>query len=308
MLIAGNFREYPFPLLLEIFLHRRETGLLEVSSTQESGYFYIKNGKVKDGQIGKSKGLAAVKRVGKINDGSFRFKPLEPTDYARIVWQRSFGPTGPSIGQPAISGLSIADKLGPLRFNPEVVSRVLNDVSSSAQRAFRQFVLYTSTAYHGLERIELFLRRRTVACVAAGVEFWRRARVGTKLERILMWALTALLQDKRHRERRRKYRYPRQVSFQVPTTPKGTAITSALQQGVEHNIIFVLTMTLLLGVSGLLLYELMLVNQESVDTGITVDQHFHTPADVTRTTKPKRPHKKRRSIDKPLSISREIKR
>jgi hypothetical protein len=89
MLIAGSFREYPFYLLLEIFQRRRETGVLEITSSQESGYFYIKNGKVKDGQIGKSKGAAAVKSVAGLNDGSFRFKSLEPTDYARVVWQQA---------------------------------------------------------------------------------------------------------------------------------------------------------------------------------------------------------------------------
>src|SRR5690348_3658677 len=212
MLLAGSFSEYPFSLLLEIFLRRKETGLLEVSSTEESGYFYIKNGKVKDGQIGKNKGLAAVKIVGKLNAGSFRFKPLEPTDYARIVWQRSFGPTGPAIGPP-----SIRNKLDQFKFNPETARRLLTDLSSSVHRGLRHLLLYASIAYHRCQRIESFLKRQTAACAVAGFDFWRRAQVGTKLQRILMKLLTVLLQDKRRRERQPRYRYPGAVSFQPQT-------------------------------------------------------------------------------------------
>ena len=299
MLIAGSFREYPFSLLLEIFLRRKETGLLEVSSTDEAGYFYIKNGKVKDGQIGKSKGLAALKLVGKFNEGSFRFKPLEPADYARIVWQRNFGPTGPAISRPAFSRVSIADKLGQLGVNAEAINRVLNDLRSLAHVALQQFFFYTPIAYHGLQRIDLYLQRRIVAVVLAALEFWRRVRIGTRLRRISIRASTALSQAKRRRERQVKCRYPRKVTFQVPTIASETTITSALQQRLEHNVVFVLTMAILLGASGLLLYQLVSENQEAMDTGITVNEHLDTPADATPSRpKPSRQHRKRLSVNK----------
>jgi hypothetical protein len=392
MLIAGTFREYPFFLLLEILLHRKETGLLEVSSIQESGYFYIKNGKVKDGQIGKSKGVAAVKLVGKFNDGSFRFKAIEPTDYARVVWQRSFGPTGLAIGQPAIPAYPVTKKLGQFGFNPAAAYRVLSDLGSSTHRRLRQFLLHTSTAYHGLQKSGAALEGRTVACAAAGVAFWKRVQVGTRLplaiatirralgqflssfaaayrvsEQLLassaMRALRQLLlyipvayhslqrnglfliqrtvayviavfalwkrahigtrllqvlkkllaarQDKRRRDRQRRDRqrrdrrlrpeYRREVSFRVtlPTVPRGAAISSALQQGVEHNLIFASIVTVLLGMSILLLYQIVLENRGSIDTGITVDEHLNPPANATRTrAKPKRQGSKRPSTDK----------
>jgi len=294
MLLAGSLREYPFSLLLEIFLRRKETGLLEVSSTADSGYFYIKNGKVKDGQLGTSKGLAAIKLVEKFDEGSFRFKSIEPTDYARIVWQRSFGPTGSAIGEPALSASSLTDKLAELGITAAAIKCVVNDLRSLAHQALRQFLLYTSITYRGLQKLELFLRRRTVTAVMAGIRFWRRARIGTRLRQMLLQVLTALLIDKRRRARQAKYRYPRIVSFEVPTVAKGTRMTATLQQGLEHNVIFVLTLTVLFGMSGLLLYGLALDNQHSSDTGITVDEQLQPPADAARTTnKPKRPRRKR---------------
>jgi hypothetical protein len=89
--LSGSFREYPFNWLLEIFLHRKETGLLEVSSPVHSGYFYLKNGEIKDGEIGKLKGAEAIELARTCVDASFRFRRLDPTDYAQIVWQKSFG-------------------------------------------------------------------------------------------------------------------------------------------------------------------------------------------------------------------------
>jgi Domain of unknown function (DUF4388) len=179
MLIAGSFREYPFYLLLEIFQRRRETGVLEITSSQESGYFYIKNGKVKDGQIGKSKGAAAVKSVAGLNDGSFRFKSLEPTDYARVVWQQSFGPTRLATEQPT-QGSVFANLLGSSQFHPTF--RLTDyDLGSSAQRAFRQFLPRPSTAYEVVKKSGLFLPRQTVAFANAGFAHWKTAQVGRRI-------------------------------------------------------------------------------------------------------------------------------
>jgi hypothetical protein len=301
MLIAGTFREYPFSLLLEIFLRRKETGLLEISSTEESGYFYIKNGKVKDGQIGKNKGIAALRAAGEFNDGSFKFKPLEPADYARIAWQRSFGPIGYAISPPATNGAGIANRLGQLRFDPEATRRVLNDLGSSAHQVLRQFLLYASIAYYRFQRIRSYLQRRTVACTAAGFDFWRRARVGKNLQQILLKALTALLEDKRRREKQLKYTYPHKVSLQQEAILSGTTVGSVRQHELEHNVIFVLTVTLLLALSGLLLHQLLFENQDSMDTGVAVDENTQIPANTTHTTtKPKRAHRKRPSVNKPV--------
>ena len=217
MLLAGTLREYPFSLLLEIFLHRGETGLLEVSSSKESGYFYIRNGKVKDGQIGKNKGLTAVNVVRELKDGSFRFRPLEPADYARVVWQRSFGPT---TGERGRFASVIADKL-------------------------RQF------------RLVVVGQLKTLAARSNTSRF----------------------------NRRREPAYSRGFSFHIPslTLPKGATVAAALRQGVDHNVIFAITVTLLLGVSAFCVYQLVFEDQHSADTGITIDQNFDISPDAPPT-------------------------
>jgi hypothetical protein len=289
VLIAGSLSEYPFPLLLEIFLLRRETGLLEVSSSDQSGYFYIKNGKVKDAQIGKNKGIAAVNVVRKFDDASFRFKQLEASDYARVVWQRRFGPRGPTVSKLPIPAPAIENKIGQLSIDPAAFSRVLPNLGSAAHQVLRQLLLYTSTTYRSIEKIELSLRRQTLACAATAHALWRRAQVETRMRQILEKALAA--QEKRRRYRELRPRYPRRVSFQLPTIPTA-AITSAVQQGVEHNVIFAFTLTILLGVSGVMVYQLMVGNQnsqDSIETGVTIDDHFDiSPAKTPSTAKPKR--------------------
>ena len=301
MLIAGTFSEYPFSLLLEIFLLRRETGLLEIMSSEGSGYFYIKNGKIKDGQIAKSKGVAAVNAVRKFNNASFRFKQLEPAEYARVVWQRRFGPTGPMVNELPIPAPEIRNKIRQLSLDPAAVSRVVTAFGAATHRALRQVQLHTSTTYHNLRKVELSLRRQTVACAAAGYAFWKTAQVETRMRRIVEESLAAIEKRRRDRQLRPRYprelrpRYPRKVSFQLPTIPTA-AITSALQQGVEHNVIFAFTLTILVGVSGVMVYQLMVDNQHSTDTGITIDKHFDiSPANTRPTAKPKRERKTRRA-------------
>ncbi len=88
ILITGRFIDYP--LLLEILLHRGETGLLEVSSPSESGYFYIKDGEIKDGELGKLRGAKAVEFARTLTDASFQFNAFPPAEYARVVWEKSF--------------------------------------------------------------------------------------------------------------------------------------------------------------------------------------------------------------------------
>jgi len=307
-LLAGSFTEYPFSLLLEIFLLRRETGLLEVTSSEGSGYIYLKNGKVKDAQIGKSKGVAAVNVVRKFNDASFRFKQLEAAEYARVVWQRRFGPTGPVVTQLPIAAPALPSKHGGLTIDPAAISQVETVLESATRRALRDVRLYSSTAYDSLQNIDSFLRRQFVACAAAGSAFWRRAELQTRMRRIVEKALAAQESRRRARELRLSYpqpAYPRKVRFQWPTIPTA-AITSALHQGLEHNVIFALTLTILLGVSGVMLYQLMIGNpdpQPTNETGFTVDEHFDTsPAKTSHTAKPK--PRTRRAIENPRPKSR----
>jgi hypothetical protein len=91
MFLEGTFSEYPFFWLLEILLHKKETGLLEIASPQQSGYFYIKDGEIKDAEVGKMRGPAAVKLASTFENASFKFKQFDTIDYAEIVWQKSFG-------------------------------------------------------------------------------------------------------------------------------------------------------------------------------------------------------------------------
>lgn len=89
MLITGRFTDYPLPLLLEIFLHRSETGVLEISSPSESGHIYFKDGKLIDAALGKQVGIEAVSFAETLTDSSFRFNSLPPAEYACLVWEKS---------------------------------------------------------------------------------------------------------------------------------------------------------------------------------------------------------------------------
>jgi hypothetical protein len=167
MLLAGSFKEYPLVLLLEIFLHRRETGLLEVSSPKESGYFYVKNGEIKDGEVGSVRGAAAVELAGSFVDASFQFKPLKPTDYAHIVWEKSFGPNR-LADTPHTRVKAFRTALEQLRPYPEAAYGMLKRaVVSSARRALRLLLLYTPAAYHRLRKTGGSVAWRTLAYSAA---------------------------------------------------------------------------------------------------------------------------------------------
>jgi hypothetical protein len=306
MLIAGSFREYPFFLLLEIFLRRRETGLLEVSSTEDSGYFYIKNGKVKDGHVGKNKGLAAIKLVAKFDDGSFQFKPLAPSDYARVIWQRSFGPTGIANDQPpssvpaTVSTISLFGSRAAYRLSN--VSSTLRPIgqllASLAGTTRRQFVLYTLVIYHTLKKNRVLLMQRAVAYATLGFALWKRAQVGTKLLRIFKKAL-AVPQQRRRRDRHLTSGYPHHIRFRPPSlTNRNTeAITGAVRQGLVHNVALAFVVTVLLGISGVMLHQLVFGDPDLRDAG-TVDEHFQIPVNASRTrAEPKRHRNKRPATD-----------
>ena len=91
MLLTGTFSEYPLPLLLEILQHKEETGLLEISSAEQSGYVFLKKGDVKRCDFGSVSGAKAIELAKSVSNASFHFRPLESTDYARVAWQSNFG-------------------------------------------------------------------------------------------------------------------------------------------------------------------------------------------------------------------------
>jgi len=191
MLLTGSFREYPFFTLLEIFLRRGETGLLEVSSPEETGYFYIKNGRVKDGQFGKNKGAAALKLVGTYVDGSFRFKALEPTDYARIVWQRGFGLQSHKFDPTYIPVAAVRKKFGNFQSYPAAAYRSSERaLASAAEGALGQFLLYALSALHSLEKTAQLAHQRVLAFIAEVFALRKRAQVRTRPVRVATFGNT----------------------------------------------------------------------------------------------------------------------
>lgn len=88
-MIKGSLNEYPISLLLEIFQYRSETGLLEISSTSDSGQFYFKDGKLVDAVLNNASGTEALRCAEALTDGSFAFNSIAPAEYARLVWQNS---------------------------------------------------------------------------------------------------------------------------------------------------------------------------------------------------------------------------
>jgi hypothetical protein len=87
MIIKGSLKEYPISLLLEIFKYRSETGLLEISSSSNSGQLYFKDGKLVDAVLNNAAGAEALRSVESLTDGSFEFNSVAPAEYARLVWQ-----------------------------------------------------------------------------------------------------------------------------------------------------------------------------------------------------------------------------
>jgi hypothetical protein len=269
MLLAGSFTEYPFFLLLEIFLRRHETGLLEVSSPRESGYFYVKNGEIKDGEVGNARGAAAVKLAGSLVDGSFQFKPLEPADYARIVWEKSFGPNTPvAADTPHFLVEMFRTRLGQFRPYPEAAFGILEKaLVSFAQRLLRQLLFYTPAAYHSLEKAGVSIGRSTLASATAAYEFTKRAQVREKLQPVLRKALAAsqialrCIQEVLH-----KYAHVRKQRLQLPMIRKRAAMFPSLPQGVQNNISFAVIVLALGVVTAVTISEILQTNQDQVDT------------------------------------------
>ena len=93
MMIKGSLKEYPIPLLLEIFKYRNETGLLQISSASNAGQFYFKEGKLVDAVLNNAAGTEALRCAEALTDGAFEFNSVGPAEYARLVWQNTLKPS-----------------------------------------------------------------------------------------------------------------------------------------------------------------------------------------------------------------------
>lgn len=268
MLLAGSFTEYPFFLLLEIFLRRNETGLLEISSPKQSGYFYVKNGEIKDGKIDNARGAAAVELAGSFVDGSFQFKPLEPSDYARSVWEKSFGPNTPVAATPHLRVEMFRRTLGQFRPYREPAFGILERaVVSFAHRLLGQLLFYIPTAYHNLEKAGVSIGRHTFASATAAYEFSKRAQVRKRLLPVLRKALAASqIAQRGIAEILHKYARARKHSLQLPMIRKRAAIFQSLPQGVQNNISFAVIVLALGVVTAVTISEVLRTTQDHVDT------------------------------------------
>src|SRR5258705_6043827 len=280
MLLAGSFSEYPLSLLLEILLHRRETGLLEVSSPKQSGFFYIKNGEIRDGEVGKLRGAAAVELAGSFVDASFQFKPVEPTDYARFVWEKSFGSNPAASDTPDIRVQAFRTMLEQFLSYTEAAFGILERaVVSLAQRALRQLLFYVPTTYRNLGKAGGARARRTLAYATAAFEFSKRAQARKKLLPALRNAL-AELQIALRRPREIINKYPRAVSSQgaLPLNRKRAAMLPSLQQVAASNISFGVIIIALLAGTAVTISQILRSNQVHVATLATADENAGTQA------------------------------
>ena len=199
MLLVGSFTEYPFFLLQEIFHHRRETGLLEVTSDQQSGYFYVKNGEIKAGEVGKFRGAKAIEAVRNLSDASFQFKSLELSDYARLVWERSFGLSQTVAAIPSSRPEVSRARLAQVLSFGEVFSEILQLVLLSlAQGGTRQILLYAAVASSGVKKLSSAAWRQTLDANATTDQFLRRA------QRRLLLALKKVMSRSSVAQRRAK--------------------------------------------------------------------------------------------------------
>ena len=180
MSIHGRLAEYPLSILLEIFLHRGETGLLEISSPSASGSFYLKDGELIDAALGNLRGAEAVRFGATLRDAYFQFNSLSPDEYLRLVWEDSFESSQP-----------LADTSRP----PAVIFH----------SALDQFSAYVSATHRTSKRVLVSLAQQTLSFTKAAGEFtWKfsanlacqlmaQARASTKLLSALRQAIAEWL-------------------------------------------------------------------------------------------------------------------
>ena len=142
MFITGRLAEYPLSILIEIFLHKGETGLLQISSPTESGSFYFKDGQLIDAALGIFTGAEAVKFGATLANASFQFNSIAPDEYLRRVWESSFE--------------------RPQRLNHNLRTPAFNFVLG-------EFSAYVLTACRASEEVLKSLARRVLSSTKGGV-------------------------------------------------------------------------------------------------------------------------------------------
>ena len=248
MVLKGSFTEYPFFHLLEIFLHHRETGLLEVSSAKQSGYFYIKNGKIKDGKVGKLKGAAAVELAGSFVEASFQFRPLEQTEYAETVWEKSFGPNNLVTDIPFIRIRALRTLLNQFLTFPDRAYAILSRaVEWLPGRALPQPLFsYAAAAYRSVKKSGVLIARRTYGYAMAASEFSKRVQI----RRDLVPGLQKSLEDFQVILRCTKEIVFRKLNFQLALIRERSATLPSLRQVAQSNVVFgVISVALLVGIA-----------------------------------------------------------
>ena len=225
MLLAGSFTEYPFFLLQEIFHHRRETGLLEVTSAQQSGYFYVKNGEIKDGEVGKFRGAKAVEVVRTLTDASFQFKTLEPTDFARVVWERSFGSSGLVAVTPSIHREVFRTRLARVLSYAEEAHAILEQaVELLVQGAARKVRLYATVTSSSLKKVSGATGRQTLAAATTAYGLLKKAQIKRKLLLALQKAISGW-QVAQRRTKELNLKYSNLLSFRSLAPIRKSGIT-----------------------------------------------------------------------------------
>ncbi len=269
MLLAGSFSEYPPGLLLEILLHKRETGLLEVSSSRQSGYFFIKEGEIKGGEVGKLAGARAVELAGGLVGASFRFEPIEPTDYARVVWEKSFGLNRIEADTPGLRGETFPIMLEQPLPSAEAAYDLLQRASVSLAQQVRRLLFYAPAAYSSLEEAGVSIARRTLGHTIAVYEFAKRVQIRTNLLSSLRKAL-ARWQIALGRSRELSLKYRRAFSFQAALALIGKrAILPSRRQIVESNISFWVVVVAIWVGTAVIISQILSSRQTPVDIGPT---------------------------------------
>jgi len=215
MLFIGSFAEYPFSILQEIFHQRRETGLLEVTSVQQSGYFYVKNGEIKDGEVGEFRGAKAVEVARNLRDASFQFKSLEPGDCARVVRERSFGSSQTVAATPSVGLEVFRTRLAQVPSYAEVANSTLQQVLAWAARQVR---LYAPVASSGVKKVSTAAWRQTFNASSTTYQLLKTA------QRKLLLALKSVSSRRTVTQDRVRTNFKYSHSSQQPSFPASPSL------------------------------------------------------------------------------------
>ncbi|CAN5802265.1 hypothetical protein BH18ACI4_BH18ACI4_13280 [soil metagenome] len=274
MLLAGNLSDYPLALLLEILLHKRETGLLQVASPKQSGYFFIKEGEIKGGEVGKLRGAQAVDSARSFADATFQFERIEPSDYARVVWEKSFGQNKPVAVSPDVRLETFRTRFEQFPSYAETAYGILQrSVASLAGRLLRQLMFYAPAAYRSLKKAGVLIARLTLAYATAAYELLKRAQVRTKLLSAWRKAL-ALWQIALRRIKELILTHKRVFSFQAALALiRKKAVLPSRQAVIESNISFVVVVVAILVGTAVTISKILAINQDHVDAVETTDEN-----------------------------------